>query len=152
MKKTIIALCLVLALFITGCTAKEKNITGSLEDIMTKVYAGIPEDKLPMMLKNMPVNKENLESYLGTADLDIKEAIASESMTGSIAHSVVLVRMNEKANIEEAKKLIKEHVNPRKWICVEAENVIIESKGDLIILIMSNEEAKSIQTNFKKLK
>ncbi len=152
MKKIILSLCVVLALVcMTGCGAKEKNIEGSLEEIMTKVYQGIDEEKLPMMLSNVEVTDENIENYLGTKDIQYKEALASESMAGSIAHSVVLVRMEEGADVEEAKNLIKEKANPRKWICVEAENVYVESKGDLIILIMSGELADPIKTNFEQL-
>ena len=51
MKKIIIGLCIGLTLFfMTGCGKQEKNIEGTLEEIMTKVYAGISEDELPMML------------------------------------------------------------------------------------------------------
>lgn len=152
MKKVLIAICAVLALFMTGCGTKEKNIEGTLEDIMTKVYEGISEEELPMMLSNVEVTKENEENFLGTTDLDFKEALVSESMVGSIAHSVVLVRMNEDADIEKAKETIKEKANPRKWICVEASNVYVESKGDLIILIMSDEKADTLKTNFENLK
>lgn len=152
MKKIILGLCIVLSVFImTGCSQKEKNIEGTLEEIMTKVYAGISDEELPMMLSNVEVTDENIENYLGTKDIDYQEALASESMVGSIAHSIVLIRMNEGANIEEAKTLIKEKANPRKWICVEAENVYVESKGNLIILIMSGELADSIKANFEQL-
>ena len=152
MKKIILGLCIVLSVFImTGCGQKEKNIEGTLEEIMTKVYAGISDEELPMMLSNVEVTDENIENYLGTKDIDYQEALASESMVGSIAHSVVLIRMNEGANIEDAKTLIKEKANPRKWICVEAENVFVESKGNLIILIMSGELADSIKANFEQL-
>ena len=152
MKKIILGLCIVLSVFImTGCGQKEKNIEGTLEEIMTKVYAGISDEELPMMLSNVEVTDENIENYLGTKDIDYQEALASESMVGSIAHSVVLIRMNEGADIEEAKTLIKEKANPRKWICVEAENVYVESKGNLIILIMSGELADPIKTNFEQL-
>ncbi len=152
MKKIILGLCIVLSVFImTGCSQKEKNIEGTLEEIMTKIYAGISDEELPMMLSNVEVTDENIENYLGTKDIDYQEALASESMVGSIAHSVVLIRMNEGENIEEAKTLIKEKANPRKWICVEAENVYVESKGNLIILIMSGELADSIKANFEQL-
>ena len=133
-----------------------ENIEGSLEDIMTKVYAGIPEEELPMMLSNTEVTEENEEGFLGTKDVEYEEALASESMTGSIAHSVVLVRLKEDATqeeIEKAKTAIKENVNPRKWICVgvEEDDVIVENKGNLIILIMTTEHKEDIQNNFQSL-
>ena len=42
--------------------------------------------------------------YLGTSDIEFEEALASESATGSIAHSVVLVRVKDNANVELIKK------------------------------------------------
>lgn len=129
-----------------------KNVEGALEEIMTKVYAGIPQESLPMMLTNMEVTSETVEYYLGTADIDYKEALVSESGVGSIAHSVVLVRLNDASKAAETVTKIKENANPRKWICVEATNVVVKSKGDLVILIMSNEDlAPKLDTNFEGL-
>lgn len=128
---------LFMILFVTGCKNKE-HVEGSLEDIMAKIYKDIPEDNLPMMLENKKVTDENVEYYLGKKGIEYKEALASESGVGSIAYSVVLVRTKENANIEEIKKQIKDNVNPRKWICVEVpkDEIIVENKGDLIILVM----------------
>ena len=140
MKKLFLVLLVLVSCFgLTGCG--NKNIEGSLEEIMEKVYAGIPDDQKPMMLTNIEVTEENVEGFLGTDKVEYKEALASESGVGSIAHSVVLIRTKEGADVEAIKKTIKEKVNPRKWVCVEAENVYVESKGDLIILIISNELA-----------
>lgn len=144
---------IVAALFITvGCgKEKEKNVEGTLEEIMTKVYAELPEEQRPMMLTNVEVTDENVEYYLGTSDIDYKEALASESAVGSIPHSVVLVRVNEGADVEAIKNKIKDSVDPRKWICVEAENVIVKSKGDLIILIMTTDGADVLEAGFDRL-
>ena len=46
-----------------------KNVEGTLEEIMTKVYVGIPEEELPMALSNMEVNAENIEMFLGTTNI-----------------------------------------------------------------------------------
>jgi hypothetical protein len=120
---------------------------------MEKVYADVPEDQRPMMLGNVEVTDENVGMYLGTEDIEFEEALASESMTGSIAHSVVLVRVKKDANVEAIKEKIEDNVNPRKWICVEAEDVEVESKGNLIILIMSSESTtEKIENSFKNLK
>ena len=150
-KKVILSCLACMTLFsLTGCG--EKEVEGSLEEIMDKVYADIPEDERPMMLTNIKIKDENIENYLGTKDIDYEEALASESGAGSIAHSVVLVRMKDGANIEEAKKKIEESVNPRKWVCVEAEDVVVKNKGNLIILIMSStNNIKKIENSFDNL-
>ena len=142
MKKLFLVLIMgVLCFSLTGCG--EKNVEGTLEEIMTKVYADIPEDERPMMLMNTEVNKENIDYYLGTADIEYESALASESGVGSIAHSVVLLRTKDNADIENIKTTIKENVDPRKWICVgvEEDDVIVKNKGNLIILIMVEDEA-----------
>ena len=135
----------------TACKSKEDNIKGDLETIMSKVYASVPEEERPMFLENQKLTKENIEGFIGTSDIDFKEAIASESMTGSIAHSVVLIRMNNKKDVEEAKKKIKENVDPRKWICVGVENVIVENRGDLIIVILDDNNGEKILNDFKNI-
>ena len=146
MKKIKSLLLLLLVGFVTiSLTAcGEKNVEGSIEEIMTKVYADLNDEEKPMMLGNIEVNEEmdNIESFIGTKEIEYEEILASESMVGSIAHSVVLVRMKDGADIESAKSKIKETVNPRKWICVgvEKEDVIVKNKGNLIILIMVENE------------
>jgi len=130
----------------------EKEINGTLEEIMEKVYGNIPEEELPMMLGNIELTSENVEGFIGTADVKYTEAIANESMTGSIAHSVVLLRLENESNAAEVVKTIKDNVNPRKWICVEASKVVVESKGNLVILIMSSDElAPKLEKNFNNL-
>lgn len=150
----IVAITLSICFALAGCGEKEQNLKGNLSDLMKELYegAGIKEGDI-MALNNTEITKENLSYYLGVEELDYKEALASEPMVGSIAHSVVLVRMNEGADIKKAKKEIKEKVNPRKWICVgvEPNNVIVESKGDVIVLIMDNEKSKELSESFQKL-
>lgn len=139
-KKISLLIIIFIGLFLlTGCT---KNVQGSLEDIMAQVYADIPEDERPMMLTNTAINEENIEYFLGTKDIEYSEALASESGVGSIAHSVVLLRTKENADVDKIKEQIEKNVNPRKWVCVgvEEDEVIVENKGDLIILIMVQDE------------
>lgn len=150
-KKIILGCLACVTLFsLTGCG--EKQVEGTLEEIMTKVYADVPEEERPMMLTNTEITDDNIENYLGTKDIDYEEALASESAVGSIAHSVVLVRMKDGANIEDAKKKIEENANPRKWICVEADDVVVKNKGNLIILIMSSSNyIEKIENSFDNL-
>lgn len=143
-------------LVLTGCGKKATTIDGKMEDLIAKLYDGIDENDLPMYLENITLTDESLSNYIGTSDIKWKEAIASESSVGSIAHSVVLIRMDDKAtskDIEEAKNKIKESVDPAKWICTEAEKVYVESNNNLIVVIMTFEDiADSIKDNFLKLK
>ena len=155
-KKITIILIILAILAVAVCVVcfggKKGNVNGSLEDIMSKLYQGINEDELPMALGNIELTDENIESFIGTTEVKYTEAIANESMVGSIAHSVVLLRVEEGSNVDEAVQKIKENVNPRKWICVEASNVIVKNRGDLVVLIMSNETlAPKLEANFDNL-
>lgn len=137
------------AFFLTGCG--NKNIEGTLPEIMERLYEGIDENDMPMMTENIELTDENFENY-AFVDVKYKEAIASESMTGSTPHSVVLIRLENASDAEKIVKEIEEKANPRKWICVEAEHTYVLSKGDLVVLIMSNELAPKIKENFENLK
>lgn len=160
MKKiSLLFILLSAVLLLTGCGKEKKetvkNVEGTLPEIMEKVYKDLPADHTPMGLDNIELNDENIEGYIGTKDIEYTEAIARESMMGSIAHSTVLIRTKEDADIKSIKEKIKENVNPRKWICVgvEPENVIIKNKGNLIIVIIVEDEVgrESIDKGFDKL-
>lgn len=144
----------IMAISLTACG--EKNVEGELTDIMErvyeKVYSDVKEEDRPMVGTVNVLEtwegateedlKEQVKYAIGTDEIDYKEIYESKPMIGSIAYSVVLVRMESGADIEAAKTAIKENVNPRKWFCVgvEPEDVIVKSKGDLIILIMVENE------------
>lgn len=158
MKKiSLLVILLSAVLLIAGCEKEEKvkNVEGTLTEIMEKIYKDLPADNTPSGLDNIELNDENIEGYIGTKDIEYTEAIARESMMGSIAHSTVLIRTKDDADIESIKTKIKENVNPRKWICVgvEPENVIIKNKGNLIIVIIIEDEVgrESIDKGFDKL-
>lgn len=156
MKKLFNVLMIVLiALSLVACgNNKSTNIEGSLSDIMDKVYADIPEDKTPGFLEKHEVNADNIEWFLGSKDIEFKEALAMESGIGSYAHSVVLIRANEGQDIEALKEMIKENIDTNKWICVgiDKDQLIVENIGDLVIVIIDNLEiGDTIKTSFENL-
>ena len=151
LNKILILLLVVATFTLTGCSS---NVEGNLSDIMDKIYADINAEELPMLetvdilnpapeLEMDEAAIDDLIIYtIGTKDIKYKEIYESRPKMGSIAYSVVLVRMEEGADVEAAKTAIKDNVDPRKWFCVwvEPEDVIIKNKGDLIILIMVEDE------------
>ncbi len=148
----VMVLLLVLSFSLTGCGEKMEHIDGSLEEIMDKLYEGI--DNLPN-LEYLELNSENMEHFVGTIDIDYESGLTSNPIIGSIAHSVVLFRAKENGDVEKMKEQIKEHINPRRWICVwvEDEDVIIKSKGDLVIAILIKEASirEAVSKNFDNL-
>jgi len=141
---------LVVSLLLVGC-GKENNVSGSLTEIMDKLYTGIKDEEKPMMLTNIELNEENFESFAFIKDVKYKEALASESGIGSIAHSVVLIRLENASDSAGVVEDINANANPRKWLCVGADNVIVKAKGDLVVLIMANDLASRLEENFDNL-
>lgn len=149
MKKIVLMIVVGVMLILgTGCSQAGAETSSDnpvlkeeLSVIMETIYekSGI---ELPS-LANTELTEENEAYYLGTNDVSYIEAVASEPMMSSIAHSVVLLRVEEGSDIEKIKETIKTKVDPRKWICVgvEAEDVIVDNIGNLVILIMIDESA-----------
>ena len=66
----------------------------------------------------------------------VKEAAVSEPMMGSQAYSFVLIRLKDAADAEDVANAVIEGIDPRKWICVEADDVRVMTKGDVVALYM----------------
>ena len=107
----------------------------------------------------MEVSDENFAFVLGVEEFtleDYQEALVSEPMIGSIAHSVILVRMEDGADVEAAKTTLLENINPRKWVCVgvEKDQVVVDSIGNLIMVavVEDTNTVDAIKANFESLK
>lgn len=127
------------------------EIQGTLEEIMAQVYGGTKDIEFPKLM-NTEMSDENIEYFLGTSDIDYVEGLGSEAMISSIAHSVVLVRVADDADIDDVKTKIKENVDGRKWICVgvEEDQIVVDNIGNLVILIM-DKESEALQESFLAL-
>lgn len=68
----------------------------------------------------------------------LTEAISSEAMIGSQAYSLVVARAKEDTDLDALKKEMLDGIDPRKWICVGADKVIVGNYQNILILIMSD--------------
>jgi hypothetical protein len=112
--------------------------------ILDKVYEGVYEEGNEPELGRYALNSTNESFLLGATGLDYECGVASEAMISTVPHSVVLLKMKDGADIEAAKKAVAENADPQKWICVgvSEENVVVESVGNYIILIMDDNSQK----------
>ncbi len=151
MKKRIPIVLLALLLLLTACAApKTSNVEGSLEELLKKVYDGVDLEKPD--LQNTVITDENMEYYFGTKDIEYTEGLASEPLINAIPHSVCLIRLKNADDAEDVKARIKANADPNKWICVgvEDKDFIVDSIGDLVILIMA-EDAEKYDESFLAL-
>ncbi|XMB86104.1 hypothetical protein RJG79_11995 [Mycoplasmatota bacterium WC44] len=114
---------------------KEYVLGGTLSAIMEGLYQTAEFDNSYMMTGEVTEERQNY--YFGEADIEYEEALASEPMMGW-GHSIVLVRVGEDVDVDAYKAELAENVDRCKWICVcvEEDEVVVESIGDIIVIIM----------------
>lgn len=147
--KKIFLLIAVSLLLISGCK-KENNITKmSLKSILKASTKGaqLPDNYITK------ITKDNFEDYFGDADINFKEAIVSEANINAIAYMIGIIRLNDNEDVQKAVDILKNSVDPNRWICVVPDSVIIDSNQNVIIVIMDEiNNADTIHNNFKSIK
>lgn len=170
-KKLSLFIVIVLTMIVVaGCGAKDKapnkdkenqNGQGSkveFSKIIEKIYAikdtGLSVADIPVDMKDMDAVKYNT----GLTDVSKVKAIAvSEPMMSSQAYSLVLVQLNSAKDAETIANDMLNGIDQRKWICVEAEDLQVVSKDDVVMLIMVSAELADTVTSqeiidaFKKI-
>lgn len=121
----------------------------TLSEILAAIQDGVPD--LPGV-GDIPLDSENFAYYMFIDPVEGGEAMASEAMIGSIAHSIVLLKTPEGADVEAIAQSVRDNANPRKWICVEAEKCEVVVKDSYVLLVMTNTAAAdAIIANFNAL-
>ena len=125
----------------------EENVDAS-SATPAEIIAKLNENKQPQfMIGEIPVDLSDVDAVLYYTGLEsgekIKEISVFESMMGSQAYSVVVARLNDAADAEEVANGMKSGINPRKWICVEADDLRVVAAGDLVMLVMISSEYAS---------
>lgn len=121
----------------------------TLSEILAAIQADVKD--LPGV-GDIPLDSENFAYYMFIDPVEGAEAMASEAMIGSIAHSIVLMKTPEGADVEAIAQSVRDNADPRKWICVEAEKCEVVVKDGYILLVMTNAAAAdAIIANFNAL-
>ena len=66
----------------------------------------------------------------------ITEVSVFEPMMGSIAFSMVMVRVAPEAGTKTVAEAMKSGIDTRKWICVGADDILVAGYADMVMLIM----------------
>lgn len=119
----------------------QNDLEGTLEEIFAKIYEKHPVE---IMLGTTALDLENSDSVKYNTGLnsaaDIDEGVISEAMIGSMAYSAFLIRVKDGADVNKIKGDILSGINPRKWICVGADKVIVGNSGNLIFMVMADSQ------------
>ena len=146
---------LMLASALAGCgSAKQEptettvpteaavTVEGTLEDLLNNI---ITEQPVEFMGGVMPIDLTDtsedglwaIKNNTGLENADkITEAAVFEPMIGSIAFSMVMVRVAPGEDTRAVAEEMKYGIDPRKWICVAADDLLVTGYGDVVMLIM----------------
>ena len=162
MKKIVaMVLALSLVLSLAACGGKKNaeteapaSVAGTMEELLNKT---IEQRPVEFMGGVIPVDLTDsseeglwaLKSYTGLDDASkISEAAAFEPMMGSLAFSMVMVRLAEGADSKAVAESMKSGIDTRKWICVEADDLKVAGFGDVVMLIMVNSDSGMTAQSF----
>ena len=146
MKKLIVMiLAMAMAVSMVACgnkTAEKAPLTGTMEENVMKVLEIAPVE---FMVGPMPVDltdtsedgKWALSYFTGLQSADsVTDVCVYEPMMGSQAFSLVMVRTAEGADPKAVAQEIKDNIDPRKWICVGADDMMAAGYADTVMFVM----------------
>ena len=117
--------------------ASKPALEGTMEEIANKIAEQNPVE---FMGGTLPLDLADLEGLKYNTGLDSAEGITDAAvygpMMGSIAFSLVVVRTAEGTDTVAVAEAMKAGIDPRKWICVEADDLMVATYGDVAMLIM----------------
>ncbi len=161
MKKIIAVLISSLMLVsMVGCGTSKTESDPVLQEDVTTILDTIYEraeldDEFRQSLEHyqkVEITEEISSLYFGETDVKFTQGVASAPMMSSVPYELVLFKVEEGTDIEALKTQIKENADPRKWICVEAEEVIVENIDDTVMFLMANSDvATPIKEAFMSL-
>lgn len=164
-KKNIIIGCLigglvVLAGVIFAITSNKESKTnetlqtaGDIKKMLETIYKNLADELPELTTEEINLKESELvESLTGLKSTDdINTLIVSEPVMGSQALEVAVIKTKEKTDNEAMMKNIKDNVDMSRWICVSAEKLYIVNSGDVIFMVMADDDwAKSIYDEFVK--
>ena len=132
-----------------------------MEELVNQV---ITEQPVEFMGGIMPVDLADtsedglwaIKYYTGLDNAEqIEDVAVYEPMMGSIAFSLVMVRAKDEVATKTLAESMKAGIDQRKWICVEADDLMVTGFGDVVMLIMvgsdSGMTAQSFVDAFQKV-
>ena len=148
--KKLMALLLAAAMILTmaacGGSGSGATLEGTMEDNVTK---SIEQNPVEFMGGVIPVDlTDTSEDGLWAVEYNtglkngekLTDIAVYEPMMGSMAFSLVLVRVADAKEAESVAQEMTDNIDTRKWICVEADEKLVAGYGDVVMLIMLNSE------------
>ena len=143
MKKIVVWIAIVsMLLGLTACgqQATQSAYPGTMTELVEGIYRNCTQQPEFALGDPTPIDTSDafaLQSYLGLTDASlVQEAVFSEPMINAQAYSLCALRGAEGKNPKDVAQSVLDGVDPRKWICVEADQVRVGVWGDTVVLAM----------------
>lgn len=129
------------------------NAEDAVRFISSNVYS-LCSEVLPMAVETRALDMSDTDAVqynTGLADTaGITDIVLSESAVGSFAYSLVYVR-TDGSNTEAVHQSLRDSIDPRKWVCVEAEAVhSIRLDNDICVVMGSAEQVDTISASLRQ--
>ena len=156
----LLALSMILSMAACGnsqqpaATEAAVSVEGTMEELANKIIEKRPVEfmggLLPLDLTD--TSEDGLWALYYNTGLEnadkISDVAVYEPMMGSIAFSLVLVRANPDEGTKSLAEEMKVNIDPRKWVCVEADDLLVAGFGDVVMLIMVSSESGMTAQSF----
>lgn len=142
--KKMIALMLVMALAVsmTACGGKtaaadKTPLAGTMEENALKIMEIAPVEFMGTVIPVDMTDADTVWYFTGLSSAEkITDVAVYESMMGSQAFSLIMVRVADATDAEAVAKEMTDNIDTRKWICVGADQKVVAGYGDAVMLIM----------------
>ena len=129
-------------------TGAEVTADAELSGMVDKIYEAYPVELMMMTTSAVDLSDESWCTYntgLTAEQAALVDAgVLSESMTGSQAYSLVLLRVKDEADAQTIADAMLENIQMNKWVCVMAYKARVVTFGDKVLFVMSNSELADV--------
>ena len=129
-------------------TGAEVTADAELSGMVDQIYEAYPVELMMMTTSAVDLSDESWLTYNTglTAEQGtlVDAGVLSESMTGSQAYSMVLLRVKDEADAQTIADAVLNNVQMNKWVCTMADKARVVTFGDKVLFVMSNSELADV--------
>ena len=126
----------------------EAEPDAELAALVDSIYEVYPVEIMMPQTSAIDLSDESWLSYNTGLTLEqgelVDAGVLSESMTGSQAYSLVLLRLKDEADAQTIADAMLANLNPAKWICTMANVQRVVAFDDKILYVMANTELADV--------
>ena len=123
-----------------------------LSAMVDSIYEAYPVELMMMQTTAIDLDDEAWLTYntgLSAEEAALVDAgVKSESMTGSQAYTLVLLRVKDAADAQTIADAMLDNMDPARWVCVMADKMRVAAFDDKVLFVMTSSELTDIDALF----